>query len=944
MDFGRNIASWPFRRKLLIFLLVIFLPFFGIIAADGFRNRQRAITEAQEDALLLVRSLAAQQEQIAIATKTMLSTLAQLSEVQNLDTPACNRIFHELHQRYPFYASILAMNRDGYVFAAHSRLEPGKVNQSDRKYFQDAVNSLDFSAGEYIIGRVSKTTSLNYSFPVLDANQKLVAILTAGLNLHKFSHFISRAKLTEGSAVVFMDHQGVRVYRSPENKAMPIGRPVLQGFFARISGPTEEGVFDWTSLDGVERIFAFKQLRLRENLSPYLYVAVGLPKGLILQKANLNMLRNLGILGITASLGLYLAWALGNLVIIRPINQLVAAAQRFGSGKMDTRTGLPHTTDELGRLARSFDGMASLLEMRNRQREKAEQGLSQAYEELEQRVRERTAELVRANELLNQEVIERKQVAKVLTESEEKYRLLVSNIPAIVCKGYWNWEIDFFDDKIEELLGYSKEEFNSRRLKWKDIIIEEDLPNIQRILLEALQTYRYYIREYRVKTKEARIIWLQERSQIICTPDGKVDYISAVFFDITERRRAEDDLREAHAEIEQLFASITSILIGLTPEGSVWHWNAEAEKILGLTAGEAMGQRLDKLPITWDGSRISEALAQCRKHFAAIRLENVRFQRREGKNGFLGITINPITGKDGETSGFILLGSDVTERLILENQLAQAQKLESIGQLAAGIAHEINTPIQYVGDNTRFLRDAFGDLLVLTAEHGKLLAAVQGGGETQEIIKALAQVEDQVDPGYLADEIPKAIGQSLEGLERVGKIVRAMKEFSHPGTGEKTAVDINKAIESTITVARNEWKYVAEMVTDLDPGLPLIPCLPDEFNQVLLNLIINSAHAIGEVVAGGEQAKGTITISTRQDGDWVEIRLQDTGTGIPEEVRSKIFDPFFTTKEVGKGTGQGLAIARSVIVDKHEGTITFETEMGKGTTFIIRLPRGHLGS
>ncbi|MBI3300896.1 MAG: HAMP domain-containing histidine kinase [Deltaproteobacteria bacterium] len=170
------------------------------------------------------------------------------------------------------------------------------------------------------------------------------------------------------------------------------------------------------------------------------------------------------------------------------------------------------------------------------------------------------------------------------------------------------------------------------------------------------------------------------------------------------------------------------------------------------------------------------------------------------------------------------------------------------------------------------------------------------------------------------------------------KIVRAMKEFSHPGSEEKVETDLNRAIETTITVARNEWKYVAELATDLDSSLPPVPCLPGEFNQVILNLIINAAHAIAVVVSEGSTSKGTITVSTRHDGDWAEIRVSDTGTGIPEAIRAKIFAPFFTTKEVGKGTGQGLAIAHSVIVDKHKGTIGFETEVGRGTTFIIRLP------
>jgi signal transduction histidine kinase len=197
---------------------------------------------------------------------------------------------------------------------------------------------------------------------------------------------------------------------------------------------------------------------------------------------------------------------------------------------------------------------------------------------------------------------------------------------------------------------------------------------------------------------------------------------------------------------------------------------------------------------------------------------------------------------------------------------------------------------------------------------------------------------EHADAGYLLEEIPKAIEQTLEGVTRVSTLVSAMKEFSHPGTKEKVLLDINHAINSTITVARNEWKYVANMETDLDPSLPLIPCQPGEFNQVILNLIVNAAHAIGDVVREEGTDKGNIKIQTKNCLDWAEIRVQDSGSGIPEGVRTRIFDPFFTTKEIGKGTGQGLAIARSVVVDKHGGTIHFETETGIGTTFVIRLP------
>ncbi len=279
------------------------------------------------------------------------------------------------------------------------------------------------------------------------------------------------------------------------------------------------------------------------------------------------------------------------------------------------------------------------------------------------------------------------------------------------------------------------------------------------------------------------------------------------------------------------------------------------------------------------------------------------------------------------------------EQEAAHGQLVQAQKLESIGQLAAGIAHEINTPIQFIGDNLRFLEDAFRDMKPPRAA-GKCSHTGDGEGRTAETLLQTAAAEAREDNlEYLVEEIPKAIAQSLEGVGRVANIVRSMKEFSHPGTDELQPVDVNKALECTLTVCRNEWKYVADVVTDLDPRLLLVPCMPGACNQVFLNLIINAAHAIADKKGNNAAKKGTITLSTRTDGDWIEVRVADTGTGISEEHRTKVFDPFFTTKKVGRGTGQGLAIARSVLVDKHGGSLSFDTEVGRGTTFIVRLPR-----
>jgi signal transduction histidine kinase len=294
------------------------------------------------------------------------------------------------------------------------------------------------------------------------------------------------------------------------------------------------------------------------------------------------------------------------------------------------------------------------------------------------------------------------------------------------------------------------------------------------------------------------------------------------------------------------------------------------------------------------------------------------------------------TGQHKIMRGMML---DVTEQRRLENDLAQAQKLESVGRLAAGVAHEINTPVQFVSDSVLFVREAMDDLSGIVDKYRELRAATQSGRSAADVAaaaKAAEEAEDDADLDYILENAPAALDRAREGLGRVAAIVRSMKEFAHPDRKEMVQTDLNQAIASTLVIASNEYKYVAEVET-LFGDIPAVNCYAGEINQVVLNLIVNAAHAIGDVVRG-TPAKGRIRVSTRLLDNQVEIAIADTGKGIPVEVRSRIFDPFFTTKEVGKGTGQGLAIARTVVVEKHKGTLHFETQLGSGTTFYIRLP------
>ena len=264
---------------------------------------------------------------------------------------------------------------------------------------------------------------------------------------------------------------------------------------------------------------------------------------------------------------------------------------------------------------------------------------------------------------------------------------------------------------------------------------------------------------------------------------------------------------------------------------------------------------------------------------------------------------------------------DISNERQLERELAQAQKLESVGRLAAGMAHEINTPLQFISDSVHFVQESVRDMLIVIAKY-----------------RAAGEAERSTDLDYVIDNTPKALDNALEGIERVTTIVRSMKEFAHPDRQEKALVDLNRAIRSTMAIANDEYRDVAELETEFGE-LPPVLCHAGEIKQAILNLLVNAAHAIADVVKD-DRSKGRLTVRTCLDGAEVEISISDTGAGIPVEISEKVFDPFFTTKEVGKGTGQGLAIARSVVVNRHGGSLHFETESGKGTTFYIRLPVG----
>jgi two-component system NtrC family sensor kinase len=467
------------------------------------------------------------------------------------------------------------------------------------------------------------------------------------------------------------------------------------------------------------------------------------------------------------------------------------------------------------------------------------------------------------------------------------------------------------------------------------------------------------VAEFETRTRDGRPYW----SWFMAGPGyerGELSFYVFVETDITEQRRNAEAVRKLVEDAEEatetlkaerellagVLSTIPHVVFWKDTENRYLGCNGAYARLRGVTGQEELaGRRESDLDAGVLGSLIAEVEGQVLETGTPV-IDH--FLTLDGVDGGLHTYLLSVLPRhtDGPIPGGVIgVGTDVTRITALERQLAQATRLESIGQLAAGLAHEINTPVQYVSDNALFLADSFTDVL----EALRAIANVARGAEqdprtsdrppTVEDLRARLQLlVDGLDLDFLSAEIPSALEQTLEGVGRVAEIVRAMKEFSHPGQG-RVETDLNHAIETTIKVSRNEWKYVAELDVDLGADVGLVPCFEGELKQVVLNLIVNAAHAIAEHhQRTGVTTLGRIGIMTRRAGETVQICISDDGTGMDEQTKLRIFDPFFTTKEVGKGTGQGLAMAHSCIVGKHGGTIDVISAPGAGTTFRLNLP------
>ena len=389
-----------------------------------------------------------------------------------------------------------------------------------------------------------------------------------------------------------------------------------------------------------------------------------------------------------------------------------------------------------------------------------------------------------------------------------------------------------------------------------------------------------------------------------------------------------------------LMESAPDAILTLDHHERVVTWNRAADELFRLEGRDIRGEPLSRF--------VSDPDPECKERLTAHPARGAReLLGLSAAGSTIPIELTLGRWEEDATKFTVVIARDVTPRRTTElqaeslrSELDQARKLEAVGLLAAGIAHEVNTPTQFVGDNTRFPKESFEDIGGLLAATLRSIELVENSDEPQarRIAAELRKELNEADVDFLQEEIPRAIEQSIQVLEPVSKIVRTMKDFAHPGCGDKASVDLNQCVESTVSVATNEWRYSCELHLELDPALPRVHCRTSEINQAILNVVVNASHAVQERLGERPETKGNIWISSQLIGAEVVLRFRDDGAGIPLGARGRIFDPFFTTKAVGRGAGQGLAIAHDIITRRHGGSIEFETELGVGTCITLRLP------
>ncbi|MBF0527799.1 MAG: PAS domain S-box protein [Deltaproteobacteria bacterium] len=976
-----NFFPQSIRLNLCFIVLATIAPIMAVIFFSGLERRNHEIESSRLDALRLVNSFANQQENMVLSVRQLLSALALLPDIQNHDLEACSRTFEKLLQLNPDYGNITLLNPEGDVVA--SGLPLVKANFGNQKHVMDAIKNREFSAGEYIIGRISAIPIIAFAWPVLDSHGRLTGVLTASLKLDQFTQQFQKASLPQGSIFSMLDYKGIRLCYYPPNEKTPVGKPIPPASWSEYSMTAPEGLSLHTGADGVSRYYAFRQLKLKPETLPYMIIVAAIPEKLAYEKADAITREYLIWLAGAALLSILAAWTIGHYGIIRRLQALGELAARIGKGELETRTGLIETKTSLGMLAKAFDNMASTLEAREAERKTAEEALHKSEEmfrrtfdeapigaamlsldfkflrvnetlclitgysaeellslgladishpkdlavdmtqahrlsagqigsyNLEERYIRKDGNIIWVNLSMRliksetgfplfylpmiEDTTKRRQMEEALRKSEERYQ----KAQKIGHTGNWEYDLKtnhfWGSDEAKRIYGFDPEKSNFSTDEIENCIPERE--RVHQALIDLIQEGKEYNLEFEIhpiNSTEPKIIW--SIAEVQRDDNGDPLVITGLVQDITERKRAEKELREKTAIAQTFMDALPCVALLLkTKTREIVALNKTAldsEARLGATCFKSW-PKFDKpcsfcrAPIAWETGKPQ-----------MFEVESIgRFWEAHWV---------PVT-----EDLFFHYALDITERKQAEQekeklqaQLQQAQKMESIGTLAGGIAHDFNNLLQAINGYTQML---LIDKNETDPEYPSLQAILQAGNRAAELVRDLLLFSRKVDTERKPVELNREIENACRMLERT----------------------IPKMIEIELHPGRSLWPIKAD---------------PVQMEQILLNLGKNAADAMpdgGKLIIESENITlDEVYAQTNLEakpGQYVLLTISDTGHGMDKETVGKIFEPFFTTKEIGKGTGLGLASVYG-IVKGHRGHIDCYSEVGRGTTFRIYLP------
>ncbi len=862
-----NLGSIRKNLTLLVFLTV--LPAMAILFYSGIEERRTSIAHAKEDVSWRTHAIAQKQEDMTLSARDILSTLALMNPVQNLDVQACNDIFKNLLSRNPNYNNIALVDLSGDILAAG--IFHDKINIANRKHIRDALKTKKFATGEYAVAHFGNPDPIfPFACPVFDTTGNLKAALSLTVNLSAFPKLYFQEHLPENSFIAVTDHQGVRLsYYPAKSITNPIGKPIKASNWKIAKHAQKPRIITAIGSDGTRQIMAFEPIRLNANANPYMYIWTGVPETFFLAPANAILQRNLLLMLLATIASLFVSWSLSRRTLISPINQLINMTSEFAKGNLESRIEPPARIDEFSKLTESFHLMAEFLSL--------------------------------SKEKLQNSEARFKKLSGVTLEG------ILIHKKGIVIDA---------NDTLTKLFGYTHEEVISNNLI-ELLFPGESHPTIREKVSKEIETPY----EVLARKKDGTLFTVEIESRNIT--EGAERYRVTSIRDITERKQVEEALTLSHVIFEKLTNSAKDGIIQINHEGNVVFWNLAATEIFGYDAEEMIGTNLHQVLVSErDQERYQQAFPEflhTGKGNAVGKLLEVEGIHKNGQKVPLGLSLSSFDLHGNRQAMAVI--RDISERkkaeqqrLDLEAQLRQKYKMDSVGVMAGGMAHNFNNNLSIILGNIE-----------------------------------LTKMELAVNPkiGHAVNsKIGHYLGNAKIGVLRSRDLIQQILIYSRQEIKEKTSIQLPLVIDEALQLLSSTLPSTINVQQKIgsDSHNFTINADSSQIQECLINLCNNSMHAMDE--------EGELTISLEsvelhkhdipaqydsRPGRYAKLSVQDTGCGMSAETVDKIFDLFFTTKPVDRGTGIGLSTVQGII-QQHGGFIKVNSILGKGTTFELYFP------